>query len=291
MSSPPVNVNNRAAIERVLEKTLEETQRDLAAFLKARTEAPTLDPRQNDGRNREQPREPDTGAQARLKQAIREQEALDASRRASRLVAPEPVRPATPRREAPARQAPVPQRPDAAGLVPGRTPRQPITPQAFATPGLVPNPLIADDRPVAGTGAPRVSPAGSRNPAPVAPPAPVEPSRAERLLAERRPVGDWPPIPADMRVAPTGAAILAPAPGGPRLSAVVPRKVQDRIDEFYRTGVLNPEPFRFDPVDPLPVVSRAAPMPRSGLAASGPSDAPRAMPEPPRLRLVAGTMA
>lgn len=312
MSSPPVTVDNRAAIERVLEKTLEETQRDLAAFLKARADAPSLDPRQNGGRDQEQPREPESGARARLDQAIREQEATDAGRRASRLSSLDSPRPATARPDnpIPARlDPPSPPRldpPPAARrepppLLPQRNPRTATasvvaTPQAFPTPGLVRNqstagaPISAPtDISPAVTGLMQVAADRLRGAAAVPPVpqlAPPDPSMAERVIAERRPPGDWPPIPADMRAMAPVPFASPPGIGGPRLSATVPRKVQDRIDEYYRTGSLNKEPFRFEPIDPVPVPARAGAMMRSGLGAMGPGDAGRPPPEPPRLTLV-----
>jgi hypothetical protein len=312
-----VTVNNRAAIERVLEKTLEETQRDLAAFLKARADAPSLDPKQNGGRDREQPREPDQNARARLDQAIREGEASEAGRRASRMDALDISRQAAPRLDPtpssrldtlPPRVEPQP-RPEAAPrrepppLLPQRNPRPAmpaaVTPQAFATPGLVRNQTSGDAAPAASAGIPSAVTGlmqveadrlrGTVAIPPVAQPAGSEPSMAERVIAERRPIGDWPPIPADMRA-------MAPVPfafpqglGGPRLSATVPRKVQDRIDEYYRTGFLRTEPFRFEPIDPVPVPGRMGTMMRSGLGAMGPGDVGRPPPEPPRLTLVPDT--
>ncbi len=306
MSSPPVNVNNRAAIERVLEKTLEDTQRDLAAFLRARADAPSFDPRQNRDRNGEQPREPDRGARARLDQAVREQEATDAGRRASRLGSLDRQRPATtrpdnptplglesaPRREPPPLVAP---RASRTG-----TPATSVTPQAFATPGLVRTVPLDDS---AGPGLPSVvagligvEARGPAAPLAVEPvrqaPAP-EPSMAERIIAERLPSGDWPPIPADMRMTAPMAGAFAPGAGGPRLSAIVPRKVQDRIDEYFRTGFLSNEPFSFEPIEPVPGPQRVGAMTRSGIAPLGSGDAGRPPVEPPRLRLVsdAGLMA
>ncbi len=254
MSSLPGNVDNRLALERVLEKTLEDTQRDVASFRKARDGSSGLDARSDGRRERRQPGEDDQTPQQRERRQPQGQ-AAEPPKAPLRLVPNEAMRMA----------APGAARADGGPARPGRSAAPAVLPQAFLTPGHVAAPAEARSEP-AGTlplngpmgdpGRPRPGPSGWRQ----------EPSLAERVIMERRSTPDWPPVAAPVMAMPPQAA------GGPllpRLSAAVPRPVRARIDEYYRTGMLSEEPFSFDPVDPMPPPYRQPQLPRSGV---GPSD-------------------
>lgn len=255
--SSPIN-NQRFALERVLEKTLEDTQRDLAAFLKARGAQPSLDPRE--GERGEPGPDGERGAGERSNQSQDQSFAETPRPPRPRLVASAPAQPSSPTPAALASLVAAP-------------------PQAFLTPGHVAVPSVGGP-PVADLLPPAVSSliqgeAERLRGAPVVPAPRAEPGLAERLIAERRPQPDWPPVPPVQAVAPPPV----PAPfQAPRLSALVPRKVQDRIDEFYRTGTLSEEPFHFDPVEPIPGPARPAQLLRSGLGLMEPQEGPRSGP-------------
>jgi hypothetical protein len=295
VSSPPVNLTSRNAIERVLEKTLEDTQRDLASFLKGRGDLSDLGPRREGepGHDRQQERE-DGG----FRQPGRRAEPQPGE--ATRLVASPPAGPqpaeatrlaTPPAGPQPADVAPLvaslQPRPTPAAMRSGRAAASLAAPQSFMTPGLVPA-APAEGALVEGA-ASAVASSAAAGPVGLVPPMVPPPERdlAERVVTERRATPDWPPIPPAPAIVPPMATMPGmPLAAGPTLSAIVPRKIQDRIDEYYRTGFLDEEPFHLEPVDPVPGIGRGAPMPRAGLPMPGYGEPPRPMPGPPQLALV-----